>query len=508
MPQIGKKILLGFTVILLLMFSGLLSQLTFAANSNIFTAQDAPIPGLNLALVEDVPMMSYASAYGGGWQLIASLKSDVMDGTLHLRIFVDYTISCINSEEGATSLFNDQTPNFGLSTSEVQSVLNDPSNTVIKSNIQGKSKTLIYQVLPQESSHPQCAARVIVQSQTYPNWIYWIFVYGNGFSGAADLETKVNLVIDHCQWLILTKQQNNPTSTPTTTPTSATPTNVVTPTESSAFTPQTSISLAPTPTRSGQDNEKFTVNYHSGNVQVKFKGETNWVTLKDDMVLYPGDEIITTSSGLKGGQFSFVELHHSGMDYYSDRDILLSFESGMKLEHSPIPAEEVMTDIILYEGGFGTESAAADFVFQDTALIGKNLLSDTRIVTPDSIITTKGTQFEVIINQTGTIVRTFSGIVEVTDLNGENSVNVGANQTCTVPSGGNPGTVATFNPSNVDQWWTKLPTPQPSSTAGFDLQGLLPYTIPIVAIAAVVVVVAVVFGRRHRRLLPSPPPPP
>jgi hypothetical protein len=404
-----------------------------------------------------------------------------------LSIFYVYDVS------GGNSVFNSKISSVIVHSTDFPK---HPQWYVVSENVQSTNYySVVYQDLQYATKNFECDRVLNGADNDYsgdPHIVIAFVGEGNSLTSANEMIAAMETLTQHAIVIIANAPRygSTPTFTPTLTPTP-------TPTE---------IPPAPT-TRSGQDNEKFTINYHHGNVQVKFEGETNWVQLNDDMVLYPGDEIKTTTpENSFPGDFSYVELHHSGMENFNDRNILMAYESGMRLKHSPTAAELDITDLILYNNQFG--GAAADFIFEDNAIIGKQLLSDTSIVTPDSIITTKGTQFEVIINQTGTIVRTFSGIVEITDLNEENSVSVGANQTCTVPSKGIPGTAVYFNEATVDKWWVSILNHQ--SSTGFNLLNQLLYIIPIVAIVIVVIALAVVFRRRRsgHLYLPPPPPPP
>ncbi len=55
------------------------------------------------------------------------------------------------------------------------------------------------------------------------------------------------------------------------------------------------------------------------------------------------------------------------------------------------------------------------------------------IETSNAITAVKGTKFEVVVDDTGTTVRVFEGVVEVSDLNRTKNVSVGANQKVVVP---------------------------------------------------------------------------
>jgi len=137
-----------------------------------------------------------------------------------------------------------------------------------------------------------------------------------------------------------------------------------------------------------------------------------------------------------------------------------------------------------------------------------------RVVTSSAIITDSGTQFEVLVDDTGTWVRTFSGSVKVTDINNTYAVDVGAGQTTSVPNGGYPYSATLFDASTAERWWETLPSSTPAP-GGFDFSsftGTLSLLIVIVAVVVVVVVMVVVVWSRRRKptgqvFYPPPPPP-
>jgi hypothetical protein len=99
--------------------------------------------------------------------------------------------------------------------------------------------------------------------------------------------------------------------------------------------------------------------------------------------------------------------------------------------------------------------------------------------------------------------------VEVSDLNGENIVTLGANQTTTVVRGSSPSLPISFDSIATDHWWNKLPSP-----SAFSLINLIGLAIAIIVI--LVVVGALVLRRNTKKKnqsyqpfdLPPPPPPP
>jgi hypothetical protein len=492
MIPVRKNIFLALAFSLIIMSSTMINQQTYASSTNPFTVQDAPVPVWNLTRIDN-PLFFSGGSYGGGWQMSPNLVSDVMEGTLHLRIFVDYTISCMDTVTGAASLFNDQTPLQGLGSAHIQQVLGDTSNIVIRNDIEDKSKILIYQTSPQGTLHPQCDAEVIVQDQTHPNWLYWIHVYGNGFASASDLQDGVTIIMVHCETLIQNKSQSNTSPTPT-----------------------------PTPTPISDDNsrtqEHFIIQDYQGDVTVQRGGVGSWIPATKGMLVYPFDAIKT--NGLPGQNWVNIifsnenatalgqDINDYKVELGDGTIILLSSEKVSNMitaSRLSIPKPTYAEpQTLLYVG----DSRPQHIPF--------------RIETPDAIISDTETEFQVIVNSTGTTVYTLEGTVEVSDLDGLNTVQIDAGQTITLHNGVPIGVPIAFNVNSIDKWWTttsiatQTPTGTPSNLGSTDsplqIFDMLPLLGVVAVIILVVVVVGVVWSKRRKKTtqtdyLPPPPPP-
>jgi ferric-dicitrate binding protein FerR (iron transport regulator) len=78
-------------------------------------------------------------------------------------------------------------------------------------------------------------------------------------------------------------------------------------------------------------------------------------------------------------------------------------------------------------------------------------------ITPNAIAGVKGTEFLVVVNDSGTMVSVLEGVVEVSSLNFTGNVSVGANQIVIVPADGVPRAPAGFDATKVDRWWEAFP---------------------------------------------------
>jgi hypothetical protein len=491
MFKIGRKILLTFTFTFIMFISMMFNQTSFASSTNPFTVQDAPIPGWNLTPTND-PQFNIAYSYGGGWQMTTNLASDVMEGTLHLRIFVDYTISCMDTVSGAKSLFDAQTPLQGLSDAAFQQILNDPSITIIEHDLQNKSRTLVYKTSPQGTLHPQCYARVIYQDETNPNWLYWIDMNGNGFSSGSDLQDRLTSVMLHCGTLIQNKTRTNATPTPIPTI---------------------------TPDNNSQTQESFIIQNCEGNVMVQRGGIGAWIPATKGMLVFPLDAIKTSGSPRESwvnivfGNENASALGQDVNDYIvklgEGTIVLLSSEKVSNMVsvsrlHVPKPTSpEAQT--LIYIG----DSQPQHIPF--------------RIETPDALISDSQTEFEIIVNSSGTSVFTIDGAVQVSDLNEFYTVQVDAGKTITLQNGESPGALTSFNVNSLNNWWTTAPvaTNEPTnspSTLGITNSTstslpILPFLGVITAIILALIVVVVVLSKKRKKTitqeeyLPPPPPP-
>lgn len=463
----GKKALtasLAFSMCFIMVLS---IQSIFAATSVVFSAADAAVPGLSLTIQEETDIPRYVA---GGVLLGPTLTSDTLEGTLHLRKMVDYGIEYCNTIDGANQLYSDQINSVGIGDRWVQSVSNDASNTVIKADIQTKSRILIYQVTYQQPPHPQSSATVLIQDNDHPNFVYWIMISGNGYTSASDLENTVNLVIDHCKTLAQRQPQ--------------------------------SVTVTPEPEPSSSSTEAtreiFVIKACTDGIYVQRQGTGPWIKATVGMELNPYDAIKTDASLLDRVTLGFANRNSTYLEDLSQNyqvdigggtTVLLSSQDVSKFSF-PKPAS--------------TSSGIWQYIEHVYRRTGKVQLPRAVLTTPDGIVSDLQTDFQVIYNASGTFVYAYEGVVTLSDANGANAVEVKQNQMASVKEGGLPSAPSAFDPSSVISWWVNDGSSgtETNKISNIDfealLNALLPFIVAVIVIVVVIGVARLALSRRKR----------
>ena len=228
--------------------------------------------------------------------------------------------------------------------------------------------------------------------------------------------------------------------------------------------------------------ETFEVQMQVGTVQVKVAGSSDWVPTQIGMVLHVGDSVRAV-----GNQYdNVVELHHTA-DAISSSDKQVLIRGGCTVELKSYQSEHPT----------GYESDLMEWAFITGMAILHGTSQGFHVTTPHATITDVHTMFEVIVSDAGTTVNVIEGTVQVSDLNGNNTVNVNANQTTTVSAGGVPTAPTSFNPATLNDWWSTIlssasnsPSPSPS----------VPEITPAIAVTALIILsFAFVLHRKKRQ---------
>jgi hypothetical protein len=200
--------------------------------------------------------------------------------------------------------------------------------------------------------------------------------------------------------------------------------------------------------------EQFEIEFVTGNVTVYQVSTGKWAPAKEGMILKPGDTIKTIGDPKQ----NIASIRHKGDGISSsDKQMIIRGDSFMILQpysvtNPKITRDQALVQVALY---LAQESGVADVLVKTTV----RTTVEKAVKNPIAAIATAGawivdhlTEFEVIVNSTGTTVNTIEGEVEVSDLNGTNTVYVKAYQTNYVPNGGIPTEAKSLDASNLDQW--------------------------------------------------------
>jgi hypothetical protein len=431
-------------------FTGIIFQRAAASSEPVFTAADVPITGSKLE-AEVVNDETFSVSKTSGW-LYFFVTYDYTGASAWIMLGISY----YDDAAQATAQFQNTVDNdrdLPLTSAEVAK-LSPSYDQIVQADVSSnRYKTILY---IDQGKFDRGHRLYLPGGSGYEHYLVDIKVDGSGITSGDELKQAVDQVEGHATSLISQKVGASSSSP-------------------------------------SQTTEQFEVQGKIGNVQVLIAGSSEWVPATLGMVLHPGDSVKTVGNP----QDNIVKLFRSGQGISSsNKEVLIRGDSTVELksyksEHPEDPDADLIWDLFTHGGFVYYEGSSEPGV---------------KIDTPHATITNKHTQFEVTVTDAGTTVNVIEGTVQVSDLNGTNTVNVDANQTATVPTGGIPQAPQALDTASLDRWWDKFITQQSSST-GFDLQGLMLYIIPVVAIVIVVVVVAVVFSRR-RRLFPPPPPPP
>jgi len=90
-------------------------------------------------------------------------------------------------------------------------------------------------------------------------------------------------------------------------------------------------------------------------------------------------------------------------------------------------------------------------------IVGQNLVRQEcrKVKTRDAILGSRGTEFLVETDESGTTVTVLEGLLGVTDLNGKKTVEVAGGQSVYIKHGGLPEDPKPFDPAKIERWWEK-----------------------------------------------------
>jgi hypothetical protein len=460
----------------------------------LFYANYASIPSIDIPVVSgtDAPRLL---TYYGGEQISPILQKDFTKDNLHLYIRIEYSVSYVTTITKANELFNNSQDY--LHSDFVDRIVSNKDYTIYDNNIQEKTKSLIYQTSPQSDPHPACFAYLLNQDPATPNFVYRIDIYGNGFDSSSNLLNIVNSVKSHCEdTILIVKAQLGENTNQTLTPTPI-----------------------KTPTSTFKDT--FQIQSLTGEVHIQRGGTGPWIPATKEMKLYPYDAI---KVGNNIESFVCIGFENSSLpeEYRvyigNNTTVLLSSEDARQLR--------VLRPEVLSISDFDKELLSRLHIF--SAEFYKH--SQITIITPDSIIKDTQTEFDILVSHNSTIVGTYEGTVEVSDLNNTQTVTVASNQISTVMEGQVPSQPLQFDSTQIDKWWetansldSNTPVISPDLDQNNHLNGIINSLFPFIVVVVGIVIVVLVFAflRRRRKnvrnldskdqdliVLPPPPPPP
>jgi hypothetical protein len=437
-----RLVLFGFLILFFLGTSSLMNESAFAASQSVFTPQDALIGGLDLALEPgtDVPNQLYAfNTLVAGQQLASSYSKHVTidgnDGEVEAVVYLYYA----EAPQTANQKFTEDSSKYF---STLPTLKNGMTGRIAFQELVENSKTLVYLTqgfwFPNYYYGVACKA---VYTPQYPNFAYFVIVNG-AFHDASVLQSYLSTLSNHCIDVIKSKKVD---------------TNIA-------------PSAAPTPSST---QEKFVIQNCEGEVTVQRGGEGSWIPATPGMLISPGDAVNVKENTVAQGQVVFRPTNFAVIAFQNSSStnnveplptiyqvslgqgtiVLLSSEQVAKIVGHPMlsiskpsfPAQKP-TAAIPEPGSLwsGTRVHFTTKVQQYTGL---------GVATPDALISDKQTEFQIIVDSSGTTVYTFSGTVTMSDLSGGNTVEVRESQTISMRQGGAPSAPMSFDQNNFDRSW-------------------------------------------------------
>jgi hypothetical protein len=560
----GKALACVIVILLVGSLVGMTVQRAASSSQQVFTSQDAVVPGLPLTLDNgtDVPMP--IEGITGGQELWPTYSSPtIVEGsTFHTVAYVYLNYGDVPQE--VIGMYNETAQTY-LSLAYMQSFQNNSDFRVITMDSQSNSRTLI--VITTQfvaGNYYQGYAFRIVYDPQHPNFEYYIHVDGI-FTSDSELVNIVNLLDSHFAAVVASKQLNPKTPTVTavfadgTTNGTAGATLTV---SGGNWTPNTQVTLTSgcfnahlgtvvtqadsvggfslsvltgsvlepgtwtiiaqqgslsantkitiyTPSQSTSQTSQgaggfFLVSSAKGDCYVQRGGTGPWILIEPFMEIYPGDAIKSSRGSVSNTGIWVDYFNSEGGRVYGmaldDGAVVLLGALPPSNPYGALGAVDVSPDPTIPESRF-------DVYFESSPQIGR-----WDIQVPVGVIHDADNAFELIGNSSETTVYLFNGTLEVSDLTGNNTVTVGANQTVTMAAGGLITAPTAFDPTTVDQWWTAvMPSSSNTSTGtstvtstntsanAFSMRNLLSgntlYVVLIVVIA--IVVLGLIMTRRR-----------
>jgi hypothetical protein len=236
--------------------------------------------------------------------------------------------------------------------------------------------------------------------------IAW-FRYNSDPNGAVEVQLNFN---------VISTSSSSPTPVPSATGKNPTP------------------SLAPTPTPREVHSNAVEIISIKGVAHFQLEASNTWGEAFEGLTLLPGDKLRVENG--------YVTI-------------------GIKDSRMILKADSEFGEITV-RASDSSNSVSAVELDSGSSYISSNASSDITVQTPQGIITDLGTQFEIEVGNSSTLVRTYSGYVQVSDLQGKNMVFLGSGETTTIRAGAKPIEPVSFNLNSVDDWWSSILQISPS----------------------------------------------
>jgi hypothetical protein len=504
--------------------SVLINNSVFGIGQQVFTTQDAVVPGLNLNLISGTDAPSTLSSVTGGQKLWTSYDKDtpVSQYNAHVRADVYLNFGDIPTE--IIGVYNTTVQTY-FNPTFWQGVQSDPTNTFLRYETLGNSYTYAYHGnTPSFLTYYSCIAQKIVYDPNHPNFSYEIDIHG-AFGSDADVLSLLDLLANHCATVIASKQIST-SNTPSIILSFADGTSsghvgdTVT-VKGSNWTPNTPVVLT------GAFNP-YTKTIRANQVDSQGNWSTTAVTSN---AIEPADYTITATQGTLSAtcQMTIIATNTNanpntcvtiitsviGPNAYVKQGDLGSWipaQAGMAIgvdyqikATTPVPGVIQSVEVKVYPPNTQTpvpssetplltmnlRSGNVKFIkneflsatkvqctFDATPIDTNNMNTNLRVLTMprlgidrDNMILLYhalyhdiDTDFELIGNASQTTVYTFEGNVEVSDDQNITTVEVAANHAETATTSGIISQPTSFDPTSIDRWWIITPTSTITST--------------------------------------------
>jgi len=411
--------------------SSLMSEPANAASQSVLMPQDAVIPGFDLNLVEgtdSIGQLRVNNIVVAGQQLNPSYAKHVTidgnDGEVEAMAYMFYAESPLDAVEK----FNEYA-NIYFHPGYLPQLKNDMQGNIVLQDLGQNSKTLIYMTKNfWFLNYYYGVAYKVEYIPQYPNFAYFVIVNG-AFTGASVLQNYLSTLSNHCATII------------------------------QAAHVAVAMRETPTPTPNTDANkEQFAIQYCTGQVYVQRGGTGPWLPATTGMMLNPFDAVKTVGR---------PTLNHARLVFGDNRTILNNnLPRAYQVDIGGGQIVLLSSQDVSKMGFPDLSIPKPEPTLDEENIVFSSLLPHPpmTITTPDGIIHDSQTEFQIIVNSSGTTVYTFTGSVTLSDLSGNNIVEVRANQVASVKQGDAPSTPLSFNPNNVDRSWVDSAYPQPSPT--------------------------------------------
>ena len=208
------KALVSFVLIMLMLgLPSLLGEPARAASQQIFTSQDAVVPGLNIRLTSGSDPATIVGVTGGQRLWPVYYQKTVVNNTnivVSILVFLNYG----DVPQEAYNMFNTTAQTY-FSPGWIQTLKTDNDLRIIKVDIQPYSKTVVRITQKFDRlNYYLCYADKLVYDPQHPNFDYFIMIDAHFLSESVFLST-LDLLANHFQAVIESKVLRTPTVTAT-----------------------------------------------------------------------------------------------------------------------------------------------------------------------------------------------------------------------------------------------------------------------------------------------------